>query len=57
MTTSKTEIVRTDDPKADSLTVMEKLAEIPEEEIWLTKQPAPARGGPTGSTCSISRRR
>jgi integrase/recombinase XerD len=38
MTDTATEIVRSDHPKAKSLTVMEKLADIPEEEIWLAKQ-------------------
>jgi integrase/recombinase XerD len=33
-----TKIVPIDEPKTNSLTVMEKLAEIPEEEIWLAKQ-------------------
>ena len=28
--------------------------EVPEEKIWLAKQRAPARVGPTGSTCSTS---
>jgi integrase/recombinase XerD len=38
MTDSTTEIVRIDDPKAKPPTVMQTLAEIPEEEIWLAKQ-------------------
>jgi hypothetical protein len=35
---AETQIVPTDYPKAKSLTVMEKIADIPEEEIWLAKQ-------------------
>jgi integrase/recombinase XerD len=37
-TTTKTEIVRSDHHQAKPPTVMEQLAEIPEEEIWLAKQ-------------------
>jgi len=38
MSESRTEIVRPDHHQAKPPTVMEKLAEIPEEEIWLAKQ-------------------
>jgi site-specific recombinase XerD len=38
MTAAATQIVRTDHHQAKLPTVMEQLAEIPEEEIWLAKQ-------------------
>jgi integrase/recombinase XerD len=38
MTEAKTEIIRIDQPAATPPTVMQTLAEIPEEEIWLARQ-------------------
>ena len=36
------------------VSTLERLAEIPEEEIWLRSRRARAPGAPTGSTCSTS---
>lgn len=41
MTDTTTEIVRTDLHQAKPPTVMEQLAEIPEEEVWLASQKSP----------------